>query len=57
MPIDKKCILWHMGVVNGMIPINNDKGMTAMAGNLKGLQAVSVSIIETNVKWKHFQYR
>jgi hypothetical protein len=38
-PIDEKTILWNMGGnVNGMIPINNDKGMTAMAGNLKGLQ-------------------
>jgi hypothetical protein len=27
MPIDKKCILRHVGGnVNGMIPINNDKG-------------------------------
>jgi hypothetical protein len=45
------------GNVNGMIPINNDKGMTAMAENLKGLQAGSLSMIETNVEWKHFQYR
>jgi hypothetical protein len=29
------------GNVNGMIPINDDKGMTAMEGNLKGLQADS----------------
>jgi hypothetical protein len=58
MPIDKKCILWHVGGnVNGTIPINNDKGMTAMAGNLRGLQAGSISMIETNVEWKHFQYR
>jgi hypothetical protein len=48
--------LWHMGgTVSGLIPVNNDKGMTAMAGNLKGLQAGSVSKIETNVEWKHFQ--
>jgi hypothetical protein len=34
MPIDEKCILRHFGGnVNGMIPINNEKGMTAMAGN------------------------
>jgi hypothetical protein len=46
MPIDEKCILWHVGGnVNGMIPINNDKGMTAMAGNLRGLQAGSLSMI------------
>jgi hypothetical protein len=58
MPIDEKCILQHVGGnVNGMIPINNDKGMKAMAGNLKGLQAGSESMIETNVEWKHFQYR
>jgi hypothetical protein len=58
MPIDKKCILWHVGGnINGMIPIYNDKGVTAMAGNLKGLQAGSLSMIETNVEWKHFQYR
>jgi hypothetical protein len=58
MPIDEKCILRHVGGnVNGMIPINNDKGMTAMAGNLKGLQAGSLSMIETNVEWKNFQYR
>jgi hypothetical protein len=38
MAIDEKCILRHVGGnVNGMIPINNDKGMTAMAGNLIGL--------------------
>jgi hypothetical protein len=46
MPIDEKCILRHVGGnVNGMIPINNDKGMTAMAGNLKGLQSGSLSMI------------
>jgi hypothetical protein len=39
MPIDKKCILQQVKKnVNGMIPINNDKWMTGMAGNLKGLQ-------------------
>jgi hypothetical protein len=38
MPIDKKCISWHAGGnINGIIPTNNNKGMTAMAGNLKGL--------------------
>jgi hypothetical protein len=58
MPKDEKCILRHVGGnVNGLIPINNDKGMTAMAGNLKGMQAGSVSMIETNVEWKHFHYR
>jgi hypothetical protein len=58
MPIDEKFILRHVGGnVNGMIPINNDKGMKAMAGNLKGLQAGSVSMIETNVEWKNLQYR
>jgi hypothetical protein len=46
MPIDEKCILRHVGGnVNGMIPINNDKGMTAMTGNLRGLQAGSLSMI------------
>jgi hypothetical protein len=55
---DEKCILRHVGGnVNGMIPINNNKGNTAMAGNLKGLKAGSVGMIETNVEWKHFQYR
>jgi hypothetical protein len=56
MPIDEKCILQHVGGnVNGMIPINNDKGMTAISGNSKGLQVGSLSMIETNVEWKHFQ--
>jgi hypothetical protein len=40
-----------------MIPINNNKGMPAMARDLKGLKAGSVSMIETNVEWKYFQYR
>jgi hypothetical protein len=58
MPIDEKCRLRHVGGdVNGMIPINNNKGMTAMEGNLKELQAGSVSIIETNVEWKKIQSR
>jgi hypothetical protein len=58
MSIDEKCILRYVGRnVNGMIPIINVKGMTAMAVNLKGLQSGSVSMIETNVEWKHFQYR
>jgi hypothetical protein len=58
MPVEEKYILQHVGGnVNGMIPINNDKGMTAMAGNLKVLQAGSLSMIETNVEWKNFQYR
>jgi hypothetical protein len=56
MPIDEKCILRHVGGnVNGMIPIHNNKGMTAMAGNLKDFQSGSVRMIETNVEWKHFQ--
>jgi hypothetical protein len=51
MPIDEKCILRDVvGNVSGMMPINNDKGMTAMAGNLKGLQAGSLSMIESNVE-------
>jgi hypothetical protein len=45
------------GNVNGMIPINNYEGMTAMVVHLKGLQAGAVSMIGTNVEWKHFQYR
>jgi hypothetical protein len=46
MPIDEKCILRNVGGnVNGMIPIKKDKGMTDMAGNLKGLQAGSLSMI------------
>jgi hypothetical protein len=46
MPIDEKCILRHVGGnFYGMIPINNDKGMKAIAGNLKGLQAGSLSMI------------
>jgi hypothetical protein len=50
MPIGEKCILWHVGGnVNGIITINNDKGMTALAGNLKGLQSCSLRMIETNV--------
>jgi hypothetical protein len=58
MPIDGKCILRHVGGnINGMMPSNNDKWMTAMAGKLKGLQAGSLRMIETNVEWKHFQYR
>jgi hypothetical protein len=58
MPTDKKCILRHVGGnVNVIIPINNDQGMTYMAGNIRGLQAGSLSMIETNVEWKHFQYR
>jgi hypothetical protein len=58
MPIDEKCILRHVGGnINGMITINNDKGMTGMARNLFFLQAGSLSVIETNVEWKHFQYR
>jgi hypothetical protein len=45
------------GNLNGMIPINNNKGITDMTGNLKGLQTGSVSMIETNLAWKHLQYR
>jgi hypothetical protein len=46
MPIDEKIKLLHVGGnVHGMIPININKCMTAMAGNLKGLQAGSVSMI------------
>jgi hypothetical protein len=46
MPIDEKYILRHVGGnVNGMIPINNDKGITAMAGNIRGFQAGSLRMI------------
>jgi hypothetical protein len=58
MPIDEKWILQHVGGNgNGMIAIKNTKGMTAMSENLKGLQVCSFIMIETNVEWKHFQYR
>jgi hypothetical protein len=51
MPKDETCILRHVGGnIHGMTPLKNDKGMMAMAGNLKGLQARSVSMKETSVE-------
>jgi hypothetical protein len=48
MQIDDKCVLGHVGGnVNRMIPVNNNKGTTAAVGNIKGLKAGSVSMIET----------
>jgi hypothetical protein len=58
MPIDKKYMSRHVtGNTNGMIPVNNNKSITNMTKKLKRLKTGSISMIDTNVEWKHFQYR
>jgi hypothetical protein len=57
-PIDEHAILSHVGGnANGIKTYPNDKGMISMNSNLRGLQAGSVSIIESSVEWQEFEWR
>jgi hypothetical protein len=58
LPIDEHDTLRHMGGnTNGVKSYANDKGMISMSSNLRGLQAGSVSIIESNVEWQEYEWR
>jgi hypothetical protein len=57
-PIDEHAILRHVvGNSNGIKPYPNDEGLISINSNLRGLQAGSVSIVETNVEWQKFEWR
>jgi hypothetical protein len=56
-PIDEHAILRNGGSANGIKPYPNDKGMISMNSNLRGLQAGSVNIIESNVEWQEYEWR
>jgi hypothetical protein len=57
-PIDEYAILRHVeGIANGIKPYPKDAGMISMSSNLRGLQAGSVSIGETNVEWQKYEWR
>jgi hypothetical protein len=57
-PIDGRATLRHVGGnANGIRPYPKDAGMISMCGNLRGLQARSVSIGETNVEWQKYEWR
>jgi hypothetical protein len=50
LPIDEHDTSRHVGGnTNGIKPYANDKGIISMSSNLRGLQAGSVNIIESNV--------
>jgi hypothetical protein len=52
-PIDERATLRHVGVnANKIRPYHKDAGMISMCSNLRGLQAGSVIIGETNVEWQ-----
>jgi hypothetical protein len=58
LPIDEHDTLRHMGGnANGIKPYANEKGMISMSSNLRGLQAGSASIIESNVEWQEYEWR
>jgi hypothetical protein len=57
-PIDKRATLRHVGGnANGIRPYPKDVGMISMCSNLRGMQAGSVSIGETNVEWQKYEWR
>jgi hypothetical protein len=56
-PIDEHTRLRDGGGANRIKPYPNDKGMISMNSNLRGLQAGSVSIIESNVEWHEYEWR
>jgi hypothetical protein len=57
-PIDEQATLRHVGGnANGIRPYPKDVGMISMCNNLRDLQAGSVSIGETNVEWKKYEWR
>jgi hypothetical protein len=57
-PIDEHTILRPIGGnANGIKPYPKDAGMISMSSNLRGLQAGSVSIGETNVEWQKYEWR
>jgi hypothetical protein len=43
------------GNENGIKSYAKKKGMLSMSSNLRGLQAVLVSIIESNVEWQEYE--
>jgi hypothetical protein len=58
LPKDEHDTLRHVGGnANWIKPYPNDKGMISMSSNLRGLQAGSVSIIESNVEWQEYEWR
>jgi hypothetical protein len=57
-PIDEHVILRHVGGKKNRIkPYPKDAGMISMSSNLRGLQAGSVSIVETNFEWQKYEWR
>jgi hypothetical protein len=57
-PIDERATLIHVGGnANGIRPYPKDAGMVSICSNLRGLQAGSVSIGETNVEWQKYEWR
>jgi hypothetical protein len=57
-PIDEHATLRHVGGnANGIRPYPKDVGMISMSSNLRGLQAGSISIGETNVEWHKYEWR
>jgi hypothetical protein len=56
-PINEHAILRYIGGnANGIKPYPNDEGMISMSSNLRGLQARSVSIVETNMEWQKYEW-
>jgi hypothetical protein len=57
-PIDECATLRHVGGnANGIRSHPKDAGMISLCSNLRGLQAGSVSIRETNVEWQKYGWR
>jgi hypothetical protein len=57
-PIGEHAIVRHVGGnANGIKPYPKDAGMISMSSNLRGLQAASVSIGETNVECQIYEWR
>jgi hypothetical protein len=56
--IDEHAALRHVGGnANGIRPYPKDTGMISMCSSLRGLQAGSVSIGETNMEWHKYEWR
>jgi hypothetical protein len=58
LPIDEHDTLRHVGGnANRIKPYDNNKGVISMSSNLRGLQAGSVSIIESNVESQEYEWK
>jgi hypothetical protein len=57
-PIDERSVYRHYGGnINGLKPFGEHSDLISGIKNLGNLQAGGLSLIETNIEWKKYEYR